>query len=142
MLFSGTFSEEVAPWRKGEKRECRFVFIGKDLDHKALEQGFLDCKAEDLRFNVGDRVYANVGEFAEGKDFEMLGSRQPIQSRNPERRKNPMFGCQSIMTITSDHLHNQPRFGKGISCLQSCSSVPGVVVGELKKAIVKFQLIC
>jgi G3E family GTPase len=67
MLFSGGFSKEVAPWKDGEKRECRFVFIGRDLDHKALEAGFLDCKAEPLRFKVGDTVYANVGEFTEGK---------------------------------------------------------------------------
>ena len=56
-----------SPWKDGEKRECRFVFIGRDLDHKALEAGFLDCKAEPLRFKVGDTVYANVGEFTEGK---------------------------------------------------------------------------
>ena len=39
----------------------------KNLDHKGLEEGLMDCMAEDLRFNVGDTVYANIGEFTEGK---------------------------------------------------------------------------
>ncbi len=87
MLFSGTFSEEIAPWRKGEKRECRFVFIGKDLDHKALEQGFLDCKAEDLRFSVGDKVYANIGEFTEGKILKCWDEGNPyrVEIQNEEK---------------------------------------------------------
>jgi len=67
MLFSGGFNENIAPWKEGEKRECRFVFIGRNLDHKELEKGFLDCKAEKLRFKVGDTVFANVGEFVKGE---------------------------------------------------------------------------
>merc|ERR1712146_277715 len=68
MLFSGGFSNEVAPWKKDEKRECRFVFIGRNLDKKALNKGFMDCKAADkLRFKVGDLVKANVGEWANAK---------------------------------------------------------------------------
>ena len=87
MLFSGTFSEEVAPWRKGEKRECRFVFIGKNLDEKALEQGLIDCKAEDLRFNVGDTVYVNIGEFAEGKILKCWDQGNPyrVEIQNEEK---------------------------------------------------------
>ena len=87
MLFSGTFSEEVAPWRKGEKRECRFVFIGKNLDEKALEQGLIDCKAEDLRFNVGDTVYVNIGEFAEGKILKCWDQGNPyrVEIQNKEK---------------------------------------------------------
>ena len=87
MLFSGAFSEDIAPWRKGEKRECRFVFIGKDLDHKALEQGFLDCKAEDLRFNVGDKVYANIGEFTEGIILKCWDQGNPyrVEIQNDEK---------------------------------------------------------
>ena len=50
----------------GEDRECRFVFIGRDLDHQELEAGLLECKAEELRFGVGDIVYANMG-IHEGK---------------------------------------------------------------------------
>ena len=66
MLFAGDFSSEVASWKEDEVRECRFVFIGRNLDHEALHAGVLECKAEDLRFDVGDKVYANIGEFTEG----------------------------------------------------------------------------
>lgn len=79
MLFSGVFSDEVAPWKDGEKRECRFVFIGRDLDHQALEAGLMACKAEDLRFAVGDSVYANTGEFAEGKILKCWDQGNPYR---------------------------------------------------------------
>ena len=49
-------------WKKGEKREWRFVFIGRKLNKEALIKGFEDCKAEEnLRFKVGDEVQANLG---------------------------------------------------------------------------------
>ncbi len=67
MLFGGDYSRDIGLWKEGETRECRFVFIGKDLDHEALQKGLLDCQAEELRFNVGDTVYANIGEFTEGR---------------------------------------------------------------------------
>ena len=66
MLFGGSFSEEIGLWKENEKRECRFVFIGRNLDHEELEKGLMDCKAEELRFSEGDVVYANVGDFAKG----------------------------------------------------------------------------
>ena len=48
---------------QGEKRECRFVFIGRDLDKQALLDGFNACKcSEELRFKVGDTVKARVGK--------------------------------------------------------------------------------
>merc|ERR1712031_118302 len=54
MLFSGGFSD--AEWAPGEKRECRFVFIGRDLDKAALMDGFMGCKcSEELRFTVGSK---------------------------------------------------------------------------------------
>ncbi|KAA0972123.1 GTP-binding protein [Aureimonas fodinaquatilis] len=33
-------------WRDDEKRQSRLVFIGRDLDRKRLEEGFLACHAE------------------------------------------------------------------------------------------------
>jgi len=54
MLFSGGFGKVF--WRKNEKRESRFVFIGKNLDHDFYRDGFHACKAGTLRFNVGDMV--------------------------------------------------------------------------------------
>ena len=39
------------------------VFIGRDLDKKALIDGFMDCKcSEELRFKKGDKVRARVGK--------------------------------------------------------------------------------
>ncbi len=34
------------PWREGEARESRLVFIGRELDAKALEEGFKACFAK------------------------------------------------------------------------------------------------
>ena len=87
MLFGGGFSSEVAPWKEGETRECRFVFIGRNLDHEELQQGLMDCKAEELRFNVGDTVYANIGEFTEGRILKCWDEGNPyrVEIQNEER---------------------------------------------------------
>ena len=67
MLFAGSFSDTHS-WAEGEERECRFVFIGKNLDKAQLIKDFEACKAEDsLRFTVGDKVLAAYGSFVEGK---------------------------------------------------------------------------
>ena len=79
MLFGGKFSEEIGRWKDGEKRECRFVFIGRDLDHEALESGLMECLAEDLRFDVGDFVFANVGEFKLGKVLKCWDQGNPYR---------------------------------------------------------------
>jgi len=63
MIFTGGFNKDLAPWKEGEKRVCRFVFIGRNLDEEKLKKGFMDCKARDtLRFKVGDLVFANCAE--------------------------------------------------------------------------------
>ena len=87
MLFGGKFSEDIGLWKEGEKRECRFVFIGRDLDHEALESGLMECLAEDLRFNVGDTVYANVGQFTEGKILKCWDQGNPyrVEIQNEEK---------------------------------------------------------
>ena len=87
MLFGGGFSSEVPPWKEGETRECRFVFIGRDLDHEELQQGLMDCKAEELRFKVGDTVYANIGEFTEGRILKCWDEGNPyrVEIQNEER---------------------------------------------------------
>ena len=58
MLFGGDFTEK---WGELEVRESKFVFIGKNLDKKRLEDGFMNCKAGDLRFKVGEAVFARTG---------------------------------------------------------------------------------
>ena len=87
MLFGGDFSQEIGLWKDGEDRECRFVFIGRDLDHPELEAGLLDCKAEELRFKVGDTVYANIGEFTKGKILKCWDQGNPyrVEIQNKER---------------------------------------------------------
>lgn len=62
MLFTGTFKQE---WKDGEPRECRFVFIGKHLDKDRLTQGFRNCHLDKLRFQVGDKVMAKIGDDAD-----------------------------------------------------------------------------
>ena len=87
MLFGGDFSEDIGLWKEGETRECRFVFIGRNLDHKALQDGLMDCIAEDLRFNVGDKIYANIGEFAEGRILKCWDQGNPyrVEIQNDEK---------------------------------------------------------
>ena len=87
MLFGGEFSEEIGLWKEGEERECRFVFIGRDLDPDALQQGLMACQAEELRFNVGDTVYANIGEFTKGRVLKCWDQGNPyrVEIQNKER---------------------------------------------------------
>ena len=87
MLFGGDFSREIGLWKDDEVRECRFVFIGRDLDHEALKQGLMDCQAEDLRFNVGDTVYANIGAFTEGRILKTWDQGNPyrVEIQNDEK---------------------------------------------------------
>lgn len=61
MLFKGGFSD--IEWEPGEARECRFVFIGRNLDRQELIDGVMACKVTgELRFKVGDKVMANAGK--------------------------------------------------------------------------------
>ena len=91
MLFSGDYSKEIGLWKEGETRECRFVFIGRDLDHKALQDGLMECIAEELRFNVGDTVFANVGEFTEGKILKCWDQGNPYRVEIQNERKTNVW---------------------------------------------------
>ena len=58
MLFGASMGE---PWAKDEKRESRFVFIGRDLDRQELTKNFNACLVtEPLRFAVGTSVRCKV----------------------------------------------------------------------------------
>ena len=87
MLFNGAYTEEIGLWKEGEERECRFVFIGRDLDHDALQEGLMNCKAEKLRFKRGDIVYANIGEFTRGKILKCWDEGNPyrVEIQNKEK---------------------------------------------------------
>ena len=67
MLFNGDFTE---PWESEEERCCKLTFIGKNIDHDALREGFNKClctpelnakRLKKLRFAIGDRVECNTG---------------------------------------------------------------------------------
>ena len=70
MIFNGGFTDDKSKkWTvPEEERESRFVFIGKNLDHELLREGFMACRVtEKLRFSKGTTVEANVGTFQKGK---------------------------------------------------------------------------
>ena len=91
MIFSGGFSD--SEWKEGEPRECRFVFIGRQLDKKSLIQGFEDCKAEEtLRFNVGDRVEANVGMWVDGVILKQWDEGNPYRIELQDGKKTNIWG--------------------------------------------------
>ncbi len=91
MLFGGSFSEEIGLWKEDEKRECRFVFIGRNLDHEELEKGLMDCKAEELRFSEGDVVYANVGDFAKGIILKCWDQGNPYRVEIQDKEKTNVW---------------------------------------------------
>ena len=98
MLFSGDFSKEIGLWKEGETRECRFVFIGRNLDHEALQNGLMECIAEELRFNVGDTVYANIGEFTEGRILKCWDQGNPYRVEIQNEEKSNVW-----VPIDNDH---------------------------------------
>ena len=98
MLFGGDFSKEIGLWKKGEDRECRFVFIGRNLDHEGLQKGLMECLAEELRFNVGDKVYANIGEFTEGRILKCWDEGNPYRVEIQNNEKSNVW-----VPIDNDH---------------------------------------
>jgi hypothetical protein len=60
MLFQGRYTNN---WKASEKRENKFVFIGRNLPVERLQTEFDKLYAKDLRFPVGTRVLANVGSY-------------------------------------------------------------------------------
>jgi G3E family GTPase len=92
MLFSGEFSDDLE-WGEDEERECRFVFIGRDLDKKALIKGFEDCCAEEkLRFKVGDKVKANVGKWVDGIVINQWDQGNPYRIELQDGEKTNIWG--------------------------------------------------
>jgi len=93
MLFSGGFDQYDQVWKKGETRECRFVFIGRNLPKQKLIDGFMACKAKDkLRFKVGDAVQANVGKWTNGKIIKLWDDGNPYRIELADGAKTNVWG--------------------------------------------------
>jgi G3E family GTPase len=95
MLFNGGFEDYDCVWKEGETRECRFVFIGKNLDKKGLIDGFLACKAADeLRFGPGDAVEARTGndQWSKGKILKQWDEGNPYRIELQDAGKTNVWG--------------------------------------------------
>ena len=89
MLFSGSFQ---GMWKPAEKRESRFVFIGKNLDTEFLKIGFEACCVnKSLRFAVGDAVEANVGKWKEGHIVALWDEGNAYRIRINDRKKTEVW---------------------------------------------------
>ncbi|CAJ1945549.1 unnamed protein product [Cylindrotheca closterium] len=87
MNFDGGFCD--IEWGEDERRESRFVFIGKNLDDKLYRDGFIACKADTpLRFEVGDMVECQIDEaYVVGKILMQWeeGNAYRIEVQNADR---------------------------------------------------------
>jgi len=61
------------PWKEGEPRENRMIFIGRNMQKRRQEltEGFMACMAKPLRFDVGTKIRARTGH---GKDGYETGT--------------------------------------------------------------------
>jgi len=100
MLFAGGLMpsrDGSSKWQPGEERECRFVFIGKNIKQKhgdRLLKEFQECKAEDpLRFNVGDTVKAlAAGGWQTAKVLKVWDMGNPYRLEIQDKRKTNVWG--------------------------------------------------
>eukprot|EP00416_Gambierdiscus_australes_P033436 CAMPEP_0171109406 /NCGR_PEP_ID=MMETSP0766_2-20121228/70757_1 /TAXON_ID=439317 /ORGANISM="Gambierdiscus australes, Strain CAWD 149" /LENGTH=359 /DNA_ID=CAMNT_0011571139 /DNA_START=162 /DNA_END=1241 /DNA_ORIENTATION=+ len=91
MLFSGGFSD--AEWKAGEPHECRFVFIGRNIDKQALMDGVMRCQVtKELRFKLGDEVEANVGVWTRGKIIRLWDEGNPYRIELQDGEKTNVWG--------------------------------------------------
>ena len=94
MLFSGGFSDNK--WREGEVRECRFVFIGRNLEKEKLLAEIKECQVKDeLRFKVGDEVEICVGKqriWKKGTIISLWDQGNPYRVELQDKNKTKMWG--------------------------------------------------
>ncbi len=76
MIFRGGFTSKL--WKAGETRECRFVFIGRNLKNtnslkdakkemNFLEEGVRRCRVDDANGDLVDGLRFKVGALVEAK---------------------------------------------------------------------------
>lgn len=92
MLFNGGFCD--IKWGKDEPRECRFVFIGRNLDEKSLVEGIRACEFKgELRFKVGQFVEALVeGGWTKGKILKQWDDGNPYRIELQDAARTNVFG--------------------------------------------------
>eukprot|EP00392_Amoebophrya_sp_AT5.2_P019045 g19737.t1 len=90
MLMAADFNPTLR-WAEDEERECRLVFIGRNLDKAELTKQVMDCKAEtDLRFAIGDKVEAKTGarKWEVGKVIKIWDQGHPYRIEIEESKRN------------------------------------------------------
>lgn len=104
MIHRGDFTD--TEWKTGEKRECRFVFIGRNLNEKLLRDGFMACRVVGpLRFKVGDRVQARASRWMDGNVFKLWEEGNPYRIRLDD-------GSQLWVPIDTNEFVREPRKAK------------------------------
>merc|ERR1712193_396883 len=110
MLFSGNFSQGM--WEKDEPKECRFVFIGRNLDKQALIDGVMKFKVGgELRFKVGDLVFERWGGGWSPGVIMMLwddGNPYVIQLNDGDQVWGPMDDDSFVKSRTADQTEKLP----------------------------------
>lgn len=105
MLFNGMFDPRFW-WKNNEVRECRLVFIGRNLDREFLEKGVKNCKVAPLRFKVGDFVEANCDGWERGQIIKLWDDGNPYRIRLQS-------GDECWGPVDTDQFIRQPTDGKG-----------------------------
>lgn len=105
MLFNGSFDPRFQ-WKRDEVRECRCVFIGRNLDKESLEKGVKDCMVAPLRFNVGDAVEANCDGWNLGTVIKLWDDGNPYRIRLQN-------GDECWGPVDTDQFVRKPMAGQG-----------------------------
>ncbi len=89
MLFDGRYASK---WEAAEKRENKFVFIGRNLPVERLKAEFEQLYAKELRFPVGTKVLAAyaggykpahvIKHWDEGNAYRLKLENTPKRSRD------------------------------------------------------------
>jgi hypothetical protein len=129
MIFKGQHVSELK-WAKDEPRECRFVFIGKNLDKKLLQDGFMACRCDEkTRFKEGDKVLAYYGDIPTSRSRPSAGGKwypakvlRVWDEGNPYRLELEKDGKNIWVTVDSDDFVRAPEGAASSSDEESSST--------------------